>query len=186
MHRTLIASALLTFALAGTANAGFQPSVMLADGFSAEDLDRIAIVAVECDADFDCEELVRRAGAKLAELKLPFSVLNEWSVKQYLFKQGEESYRPELRQSMADELGLSAILEIKVPHAERAEGSGAGLGWSAWGSQVNSVRVDLKLLSPEGGFLLRASGTSKSANRLATPESTAANAVQEIFRRAFK
>jgi hypothetical protein len=168
----------LLLATAPPAEAAFRATVTKAEGFSVASLKRIAIITVECDEVVDCANLEQRAREQASELGLPFTVVPEQQIREFLFDRGEAVYRPELRQALVEKFELSAVLEIKVPFSERGDGFG--------GKRRSSVRIDVELLSPEGKILLRGTGTGRPLNVVTSPERVAANVLKEILREAFE
>lgn len=173
--RGILAALALVAAL--PAAAAFRATVTKAEGFNTKSLERVAMVTAECDEVVDCANLERRAREQASELSLPFTVVPEQEIREFLFARGESAYRPDLRPALAEAFQLSAVLEIKVPFSERGDGFG--------GRRRSSVRIDVELLSPEGRILLRGTGTGRPLNVVSSPERVAANVLKEILKEAF-
>ncbi|MCB1036404.1 MAG: hypothetical protein KDD47_21440, partial [Acidobacteria bacterium] len=163
--------------LALSAGAAYRYTVTKSEGFEPRTIRRVALVTVECHEVVDCADMEERAYEDAKESRLPFEIVPENRIRNFLFERGEEAYRRQLLDELVTSFDLSAVAEISVPFAERGDGFG--------GRRRSSVKVELVLLSPDGEVLLKGTGTGRPKNVVSSAEKVAARAVKELLEEAF-
>lgn len=176
--RILIVFSALVMLPTTTLLAAFRTTVTKSEDFEQAVISRVATVTLECDRTVDCAAIERKVNNEARKLKLPFQLVIERLVRQALFSQGHTEYTPEVRASLAAELEVDALIELKIPFAERGEGFG--------GRRGSQVTVELFLVRPNGEILLHAVGTGRPKNVVTAPERVAGNLVERILKKAFK
>lgn len=167
----------LLLLLAAPLAAGFKTTVTGIDDWR-DGVETVAIVVTECAEQVGCAELVQEAQQRLVAMEPGFAVVPERSVREFLFSQGHTAYAPELRELLAEEFGLDAILELKVPFAKK------GSGWG--GNEKSQVTVEMTLVRPTGAILLHGVGNGRPLNVVSSPERVAGNVVEKLFEEAFR
>jgi hypothetical protein len=161
---------------AAVALAAFEVNVTAPPGF-ADGVKRIAVVTVLCHEMLNCPQIEQTVVAKLAQMNLGITAVSGTEVRRVLFAKGETAYRTELREQLAADLQLDALMELEIPYGKRGEGYG--------GRRGSEVKVDLRLVRPTGAILMHGTGTGRPKNVVSSPERVAGNVVEKILERAF-
>jgi len=171
---------LLIFAMlaAHEVEAKWQINVVVAEDFDVTDLEKIAIVTVECAEVVECSAIERKAYREAMTMRLGFRIATEKQVREALFSGGHTEYSTELRGFLVEELGLDGVLELKIPFAKRGEGYG--------GRRGSEAKVEMVLVNPEGAILLHGVGVGRPKLVVTSPERVAGNVVERLLEKAFK
>jgi hypothetical protein len=132
-----VAISVLLALWAAVALAAFEVNVTAPPGF-ADGVKRIAVVTATCHEMLNCPQIEQTVVAKLAQMNLGIAVVSEAEVRRVLFAKGETAYRTELREQLAGDLQLDALMELEIPYGKRGEGYG--------GRRGSEVKVDLRLV----------------------------------------
>jgi len=178
-HHGLPATLALTSLLclsATTARADFNADVTAPKDFAAG-LTRVAVIAVECHEAVDCGQVEDAAAEELVNLKPGFAVVPTSAVRQELFARGVTSMTPELRGPVLEKLGADAVLEIRVPFANRGDGFG--------GRRRSEARVELRLVTADGALRMSGRGSGRPKNVVSGTERVASTVIEHILAKAF-
>lgn len=179
-RKLLPLAALLVLATfgAGKLGASTKVTVTAPEGL-AEGIVKVALVSVECAPQLDCPSVLERVTATIrAELKLALKIAHGPSVREALFKLGATDYTESHREDLAKALSLDAILEIRIPFAERGDGYG--------GRQGSESKVELRLVKPSGEILMSGTGFGRPMNVVTSPERVADRTIKLILEKAFR
>ena len=146
------------------------------DGFD-EGIERIAVVTTECEPSLDCARVEEKVRLELVKMASGFAVAQENQVREYLFGEGHLHYTSDLREALAEQFELDAILEVSIPHAVKGDGFG--------GQDSSEARVEILLVKPTWQILLHGVGTGRPNNVVTAPERVAGNVIEKIFEKAF-
>ena len=176
--RAILGLTALMIVVAPLTMAAFKTTVTKSEDFEQAELSRVAVVTVECDRTVDCSAVERKIYTEVQRLKVRFQLVPESTVRGTLFSHGHTEYSSDLRSTVASELDLDGLIELKIPFAERGDGYG--------GRRGSQVKAELLLIRPSGKILMHAVGTGRPKNVVTSPERVAGNLVEKILREAFK
>ena len=174
-RRTLLVVALVWLA-AARAQADFDAEVTAPRGF-ADPFSRVVVVAIDCHAAVDCQQVEDAAAEELASLRPGFEVVSPQVVRDELFARGATSLAPELRPAVLEKIGADGVLEIRVPFANRGDGFA--------GKRRSEVRVELRLVTPDGALRMSGRGSGRPKNVVSGTERVAATVIEKILAKAF-
>jgi len=173
--RWLFVLALLTLGVTDV-QADFDAEVTAPAGF-ADDLTRVAVIAVSCHESVDCNQVEDSAAAALVDRGVAFRVVPPSRVREETFSRGVDTLSGELRAEVFDELGVDGVLEIRVPFADRGDGFG--------GRRRSEVRVEVRLVTRDGTLRMSGRGSGRPKNVVSGTERVAGTVLEKILRKAF-
>lgn len=176
MSRTALFLA-LALTVPSSVLAGFKTTVTKSDNFEGAELTRVAVVTVECYMTVDCSGVERKVYAEAFKMKLGFEIIPESKVREALLALGHTEYSSDLKETLAAQLGLDGLIELKIPFAEKGDGYG--------GQKGSKVKVELLLVRPDGEILIHSVGTGRPKNVVTSPERVAGNLVERMLKEVF-
>ena len=110
-------------------------------------------------------------------LRPGFEVIAPSAVRDELFARGATSLSAELRPAVLEKLAADAVLEIRVPFANRGDGFG--------GRRRSEARVEIRLVTLDGTLRMSGRGTGRPKNVVSGTERVASTVIEHVLAKAF-